>query len=332
MKVLLDKNKRFYKANLHSHSTQSDGKWSIEKIKEEYKKQGYSIVAFTDHEHLINNSELNDKDFLALVGTELAIKEFPSVSTMAKFDMKVAHLNAYAIDQKEEISPCYQREYDRHTTPEILAITKYDGEYKREYSAKGINDIIKICHEKGFLVSYNHPSWSLEDASDYLNYNGVDFVEIYNGSCSQDAHCDDEHVFADMLRHGKRVFCSCADDNHNKGGYNDSFKGWVNINADSLNYGTIINALKSGDFYASTGPEIYSLTFEDNKVKIETSPVKEIGLATKGRRAPTIHANDGEFVTSAEFDIREDDGFFRLRIEDDKGKRAYTQAYPVKEI
>ena len=38
MKILLDKNKNFYKANLHSHSDLSDGKWSVEKIKEELDK------------------------------------------------------------------------------------------------------------------------------------------------------------------------------------------------------------------------------------------------------------------------------------------------------
>ena len=63
MKTLIGKKKNFFKANLHCHSTLSDGKWTIEKIKEEYKKRGYSIVAFSDHDHLINHSDLNDKDF-----------------------------------------------------------------------------------------------------------------------------------------------------------------------------------------------------------------------------------------------------------------------------
>lgn len=330
MKVLLDRNKKFYKANLHCHSTLSDGKWTIEQIKEEYKKQGYSIVAFTDHEHLLTHNDLNDENFLTIGSTELAIKEFPSVSTMTKLDMKVTHLNAYALDPNNDLSPCYQKEYDRHTTPEVLAKTKSEGEYKREHTAKGINEIIKICHEKGYLVSYNHPSWSLEDASDYLNYEGLDFVEIVNGDISLSTHCDDEHVFADMLRHGKRIFCTCADDNHNK--KQDSFIAWVQINAEELEYSKIMNALKNGEFYASTGPEIYLLTFDGEKVKIKTSPVKEIGLATKGRRAPMVVAEENEFLTEAEFTVTESDEFFRLRITDEKGKRAFSQAYFIKDL
>ena len=40
---------------------------TVEEIKEHYKANGYSIVAFTDHEHLIDNSHLDDDDFLAWI-------------------------------------------------------------------------------------------------------------------------------------------------------------------------------------------------------------------------------------------------------------------------
>ena len=46
-KILLDSNKNFYKANLHCHSTKSDGFWTVEEIKEYYKSNGYSVVAIT---------------------------------------------------------------------------------------------------------------------------------------------------------------------------------------------------------------------------------------------------------------------------------------------
>lgn len=46
-KVLLDSTKNYYKANLHCHSTNSDGKLSPEEVKALYKANGYSIVAYT---------------------------------------------------------------------------------------------------------------------------------------------------------------------------------------------------------------------------------------------------------------------------------------------
>ena len=38
-----------YKANLHCHTTHSDGKLTPSQTREAYQAQGYSVVAFTDH-------------------------------------------------------------------------------------------------------------------------------------------------------------------------------------------------------------------------------------------------------------------------------------------
>ena len=47
---LLPESGRFYKANLHTHTTISDGSYTPEQIKEHYKAHGYSVVAYTDHD------------------------------------------------------------------------------------------------------------------------------------------------------------------------------------------------------------------------------------------------------------------------------------------
>ena len=49
-KILLDPAKNYFKANLHCHTNISDGKLSPAEIKAHYMKNGYSIVAFTDHD------------------------------------------------------------------------------------------------------------------------------------------------------------------------------------------------------------------------------------------------------------------------------------------
>lgn len=329
MKILLDENKPFYKANLHCHSTYSDGKYTVEEIKDAYKKRGYSIVAFTDHEHLIDNSRLDDEDFLTITSCEVAIKEFPEQSTLVNFDMRVCHLNFYALNQHNDITPCYEKVYDHYVTDEIRDLVKYESEYHRIYSAAGINEIIRIAKEQGFIVSYNHPTWSLENAADYLHYEGMFAVEIYNTSCYRPgARPDDEHVFDDLLRAGKKVFCTAADDNHT---YNGAFGGWVCINADKLEYDTVMTALQKGDFYASTGPQIFSLVQDGNEVEIKTSPCKKIGVVTHGRRTPCKSAPENETLTTARFKLLDSDKYFRIRVTDEHGNVAYTQAYPVKE-
>ena len=55
--------KTAYKANLHCHTTFSDGRLTPENVKREYMARGYSIVAYTDHEIPFVHSDLKDKDF-----------------------------------------------------------------------------------------------------------------------------------------------------------------------------------------------------------------------------------------------------------------------------
>ena len=55
-----------YKANLHCHTTVSDGRLTPEEIKELYMSEGYSIVAYTDHREYVWHKELDDENFLAL--------------------------------------------------------------------------------------------------------------------------------------------------------------------------------------------------------------------------------------------------------------------------
>ena len=56
-RVLLPEN-GFYKANLHSHTTVSDGALTPEEAKKAYQAEGYSIVAFTDHHKYAWHREL----------------------------------------------------------------------------------------------------------------------------------------------------------------------------------------------------------------------------------------------------------------------------------
>ena len=324
MKILLDSNKPFYKANLHCHSTYSDGVHTVEEVKQAYKERGYSIVAFTDHEHLVDNSRLNDENFLTLTAFELGFKSQPRASSAGNPYMRVTHFNVYALDPHNDVTPCYSSIYDYYGSEELRANIKRDGEYDRKQTTEGINEVIRAVKEKGFIVCYNHPTWSLENASHYLGYEGLFAVEIYNSGCVGNGRCDDEGAFDDILRSGKKVYCIAADDMHS---LKHGFGGWVCINADKLDYNTVMDALQKGDFYASAGPQIFSLVQENDTVKIRTSPCRQIAIITAGRRSGVKRAENGELLTEAEFALKETDGYFRLRVTDENGYNAYTQAY-----
>lgn len=324
MEILLDNNLPFYKAQLHCHSLNSDGKLSVEEQKKLFKEHKYSVVAFTDHEHLVDNSCLDDEDFLTITSCEVAIKEDPHQSTLKNRNMKAIHLNFYALDQHNVVTPCYNSVYDHYTNDEIRKITKFEGEYERVFTADCVNEMIRIAKEKGFLVSYNHPSWSLENATNYLRYEGLDFVEIYNHSCTMAG--EDSYLikaYDDFLRDDKKIYATMCDDSHSLG---RMFGGWVMINAPKLDYKTIMEHLQSGKFYASNGPEIYSLVRNGDTVTIMTSPAKRIALSTRGRRCSAVW---GEGVTKATFELQETDGYFRITVDDMYGNHAHTQSYEV---
>ena len=107
-KHLLPEGGSWYKANLHCHSTISDGKLTPEELKKVYTEKGYSIIAYTDHNVMLDHSNLNDENFLALVGYELDVSE-PYRGRPAGYD-KTCHFCAIAIDPKEAKQVCYHRE------------------------------------------------------------------------------------------------------------------------------------------------------------------------------------------------------------------------------
>ena len=82
-KFLLPEQGQFYKANLHCHSTLSDGRLTLEQLKQAYRGQGYAIVAYTDHNRYAWHPELCDEGFLALAAYEIDINAPMEIITPA---------------------------------------------------------------------------------------------------------------------------------------------------------------------------------------------------------------------------------------------------------
>ena len=205
----------------------------------------------------------------------------------------------------------------------------------RKYTPEAIKKIVDYAHECGFLVCYNHPVWSLEYEEDYLNYGDVDFVEVFNTSCSMLGLYAYDHIMDVMIKHGRNVGFIAADDNHNADGFDshvcDSFGGWIVINAKELTYESVIDALKKHNFYASCGPEIYSLTREGDKITVKTSPARKISKQTEGRQAGARLAEPGTTITEATFTVRENEKTFRITVEDEYGYKAYSNSYDAQD-
>jgi hypothetical protein len=330
-KYLLPEDGNFYKANLHCHSTISDGRWSPEEIKKNYMEQGYSVIAFTDHDVMIPHPELADENFLPLNAYEMEITEPKDPENPKK--RRTCHLCFIAKSPKTEKQVCWHREKYAAigNTKNYHAQVKFDEslpDYEREYSHECINDMIKRGREAGFFVTYNHPTWSLESYPEYIGYEGMNAMEICNYGCLAAGFDDyNPRVYDDILTSGKRIFCTATDDNHNA--IEDSFGGFTVIKAPRLEYEAVTEALEAGNFYASQGPAIEELWFEDGKIHVTCSPAVKIYFNTGVRKASRVVAKDGESLTEAEFEVKPEYGYVRITVIDREGYPANTNAYFV---
>ena len=330
-KYLLPQSGTFYKANLHCHSNVSDGVFSPQEIKEKYKANGYSIVAYTDHDVYIPHPELKDDDFLPLNGFEVQINEDKGNDFCMK---KTCHICFVALKPDNYIHPLWHRsEYVFHNAVNYRDQVKFDEtkpDYIRRYNHECINEMMQIGKDAGFFVTYNHPSWSMENYNDYMGYNNMHAMEIANGGSIGLGYMDySAKEYQDMLRGGKKIYCIAADDTH---GERDMFRGFTMIKAEKLEYEAITDALLKGNFYSSEGPLINELWYEDGLLGIECSDAKSITVYTDNRRIYHKAAQDGETLTSACFGIDAVNTYIRVTITDEKGLHADTNAYYLAEL
>jgi len=332
-KYLLGEDGAFYKANLHCHTTISDGRKTPEEVKEMYKAAGYSVVAYTDHDVLIPHDELCDSEFLALNGVEVAVK--PVLISPTPINSKTCHMCMIALKQDNVTQPLWNEKYvhignSRNYIPSVKH-SETEPPYEYRYTGEGISEIMKGYRDAGFFVTYNHPTWSQESYPEYINYSGMHAMEMFNGSCLEMGYDEyNPRVYDDILRSGKRICCIGADDNHNK--RPDAFVAFTMINANSLAYGDITSALLAGKFYASEAPEIRELYYEDGKIHIETTAAREIAVNCETRRSRHIYSEDGKEITCADIEIPDDAGYFRITVTDSAGHRATTNAYFLDEL
>lgn len=340
-KYLLPEGGSFYKANLHCHTTVSDGSLTPEEVKEAYKSHGYSIVAYTDHDIMIDHDDLRDGEFLPLLGYEIETTEQLPYADDPFYLKRTCHICLIARDRESAKQVCWHRsKYLLGHGKEYMHLAKFDEElpdYNRIYSHRGINDIIARAKEGNFFVTYNHPKWSMESYPEYSGYEGMDAMEMFNGGCLNAGYNDyNPDVYDDLLRQGKRIYCIGTDDNHGskqeERRYWDFFRAFTVIKAEKLEYGAVIDALDNGNFYASEGPEITELYLEDGKVHLKCSGAAQISYTSGRRKSGIVKAKDGVAVTEASFPVVPEDVYFRLTVTDQNGMHATTNAYFTDEV
>ena len=292
----------YYKANLHCHSTFSDGSYTPQQLKEIYMKQGYSVIAYSDHDRVTPHLELMDEKFVPLTAGEFSVDHDREIFWRYR---KCYHLNFIAKDKNRE------------------GFIEYD---KGGYTVDEINGLIARAAKEGFLCQYNHPRWSMQDKDNFIGLEGLFSFEVFNTSADYDTfNGDGEYEYDLYCKSGGKCGVSACDDNHRT---HDMCESYTMIAAEKLTYENVIAALEKGDFYASRGPEIKELYVEDGVLHLACSPVQRIGVFTDSRFGASFRSeNLDDSLKRVEVPLDFDRKYIRIVLVDSKGKRAWSRAY-----
>ncbi|MBR2432280.1 MAG: hypothetical protein IKB23_05120 [Clostridia bacterium] len=310
IKYLIGGEGNFYKANLHSRSSLSDGRLSPEELKRLYKDNGYSVLAITDNKPE-DYSSLSDADFLMLSGFDFGAK----ADVRAGVPTKSSTFTALSLNSKPKNVPVFDAKYGTDKVNEFIS------EYKKN----------------GYFVTYDHPIRSLETMPDFMKYECIDAVEIMNYSSLCEGYDEYNSFTYDLfLRHGRKISCIATDGNRNlrplDSERSDSLGAFTVINADSLKYDSIAKSLSEGRFYSSEAPEIKAMWVKGDSLNVRCSPADKIILSAGRRAVRCVYKNQNAPLTGATFKISEADIYVRITVIDAEGKRAYTNAYYLDEL
>lgn len=294
---------RFWRGNLHTHSNLSDGALTPEEVCRRYKAEGYDFIALTDHFigaygfPIADTTGFRDNQFTTILGAEL--------HSGAMENGELWHILAVGLPQ----------DFNPSNTPHFRPVP--DQETGAEIAAR--------AREAGAFVAVAHPEWSQLTTADARSIEAAHAVEVYNHGCA--AGCDRPHGFYtldQLLSEGRRLTLCATDDAHFT--EPDHFGGWVKVKAEANDPDLLLEALKAGHHYSSTGPDFHGVTYEDRHVTVESSAVSSVIVVGEGSGTAAVH---GESMTRTRVNIDRlaNSPWVRVSVIDRAGKRAWLNPH-----
>jgi hypothetical protein len=195
---------KWYKGNVHAHTTVSDGTRTPETLVDIYREAGYDFLSITDHSIVADTTGLGGSGFLLIPGEEICIGRSHAGT--------LYHIVALGVE-------------------ETLPFTDFDRELDPQLVVDHINEV-------GGIPILAHPYWSGLNHRDMIALERYHGVEIYNTSCDYErntglsaAHIDD------IIVAGRRPWIYAVDDHHGADRPNlplDACGAWINVKAPSL--------------------------------------------------------------------------------------------------
>ncbi len=223
---------RWVLGNLHAHTTSSDGDRPHQAVIDDYAARGHGFLMISDHDI------------------------YTSTSDYARFDNR-----GLILIPGNEITA--------------------NGPHMQHVGATGLvapsadrQQVIDAIADNGGFAVFNHPNWQsrfshcpqelLERCRGYVG------LEIYNGVISRLQGSPYATNRWDMLlSQGRRLWGFANDDSHRAVG--DVGLGWNTVYVQDESVQGVVDALRHGRFYASTGVDISRIHVVGSRIELETS-------------------------------------------------------------
>ncbi len=289
-----DRPGRFWRGNLHTHSTLSDGKLSPQQVCQLYRESGYDFLALTEHfmerysYAIADTRPFRTADFTTLIGAELHTGRIENGLLW--------HILAVGLP---------------------LDFAPYPpGETGPQVAARAL--------EAGAYVAIAHPNWYNLSEADALSLGPVHAIETYNGDTEDhNDRAESWYMLDRLLEQGHRYYALATDDAHIDGTRADALRGWVHVKAEALEPEAILAALKAGHYYSSTGPRILDVQVSPGEsITIRCTPASRIMVTGSGWQA---EYTSGPGLIEATLPLQNIKApYCRVTVRDAHGGRAWT--------
>ena len=298
---------KWYKGNIHTHTTESDGDDSPENVVRWFRRHGYDFLVLSDHNHLtLFEYGRGKRRFirpLMIPGEEVSVNIHRGETTI--------HINGIGISRVVE--PVDARE----VVPTLQA---------------NVDAIVSA----GGIASINHPNlkWSFDHRA-IRQVTGASLLEVFNGHPlvnmrGAPGKPSFEQIWDGVLSAGKAIFGVATDDSHNYSDFRPDLanpgRGWLMVRAGELSQDAIVEALASGEFYASTGLVLDELETSRQTIALRIEQDFDfVFVYTTRFIGRDGHVYSEVVGTEAEYSVQGDEGYVRASVESSSGGRAWTQ-------
>ena len=296
---------KWYKGNIHTHTTESDGDASPARVVGWYRRHDYDFLVLSDHNHLTlldyGLSRRRRRLPLMIPGEEVSVNLDGGATAI--------HVNAIG------------------TTRVVEPIDATDVVSTLQANVNAILDA-------GGIASLNHPNykWSFDHEA-IVRVSGASLLEVFNGHPGTNVYGapgrpGNEEIWDHVLSAGKAIFGVATDDSHNYGDFSPARsnpgRGWVMVRADELSSPAIVEGLASGSFYASTGVVLTELDVSKDAIRVEIAQERDF-IYTTSFTGPAAVSHAEVVGTEAAYEIRGGEGYVRATVRASSGQKAWTQ-------